>query len=43
MQMSKDGTMAKRLRTPDFKSEAEEVRWYEEHQDLLLSEFKYAG
>jgi predicted DNA binding CopG/RHH family protein len=30
----------KKLRTPQFKSEAEEARWYASNQDALLAEFE---
>ena len=35
--------MAKKLKAPEFKSEAEEARWYEKNQDLLLAEFQDAA
>jgi hypothetical protein len=35
--------MTKKLKTPEFKSEAEEVRWYERNQDAMLAHFKNAA
>lgn len=35
--------MAKKLKNPEFKSEAEEVRWYEKNLDALLAAFKDAA
>jgi predicted DNA binding CopG/RHH family protein len=34
---------AKKLKTPEFKSEAEEARWYSSNQDALLAEFENAA
>jgi predicted DNA binding CopG/RHH family protein len=36
-------SIAKKLQTPEFKSEADEARWYEKNQDVLLAEFKDAA
>lgn len=35
--------MMKTLKTPDFKSEAEEAAWWANNQDLLAEEFKQAA
>jgi predicted DNA binding CopG/RHH family protein len=43
MQSRKKNSVAKKLQTPEFKSEAEEARWYEKNQDALLAEFKDAA
>jgi hypothetical protein len=42
MQNRSNNSLAKKLQTPDFKSEADEARWYEKNHDALLSEFKGA-
>jgi predicted DNA binding CopG/RHH family protein len=36
-------SVTKKIKTPEFKSEAEEARWYEKNQDVLLAEFKDAA
>ena len=33
MQNRSNNSLAKKLQTPDFKSEADEARWYEKNQD----------
>jgi predicted DNA binding CopG/RHH family protein len=43
MQTRSKRAAAKKLKTPEFKSEAEEARWYEKNQDALLTEFKDAA
>ena len=43
MQNKNKRSIAKKLQTPEFKSEAEEARWYEKNQDVLLAEFKDAA
>jgi hypothetical protein len=43
MQNKNKRSIAKKLQTPEFKSEAEEARWYEKNQDSLLAEFKDAA
>jgi predicted DNA binding CopG/RHH family protein len=43
MQSRNKNSLAKKLQTPEFKSEAEEARWYEKNQDALLAEFKDAA
>jgi predicted DNA binding CopG/RHH family protein len=43
MQTRSKRSAAKKLKTPEFKSEAEEARWYEKNQDALLAEFKNAA
>jgi predicted DNA binding CopG/RHH family protein len=43
MQTRSKRSAAKKLKTPEFKSEAEEARWYEKNQDALLTEFKNAA
>jgi predicted DNA binding CopG/RHH family protein len=43
MQTKNKRSIAKKLPTPEFKSEAEEARWYEKNQDALLTEFKNAA
>lgn len=43
MQGRNKNSSAKKLQTPEFKSEAEEARWYEKNQDVLLAEFKDAA
>jgi predicted DNA binding CopG/RHH family protein len=43
MQSKNKGSAAKELKTPEFKSEVEEARWYEKNQDALLIEFKDAA
>jgi predicted DNA binding CopG/RHH family protein len=35
--------MPKALKTPEFKSEAEEALWWESNQSLLLKEFEQAA
>jgi hypothetical protein len=35
--------MATKKRLEDCKTEAEEVRWFEDNQDLLLKKFKQAA
>ena len=35
--------MAQHLKTPEFKSEAEEARWRDNNSDLLLNEFEAAA
>lgn len=40
MQNKNKRSIAKKIQTPEFKSEAEEARWYEKNQDSLLTEFK---
>jgi predicted DNA binding CopG/RHH family protein len=35
--------VTKKLLTPEFKSEAEEARWYPANQDALVAEFKDAA
>jgi predicted DNA binding CopG/RHH family protein len=35
--------MAQQLKTPEFKSEAEEARWWDNNPDLLLKEFETAA
>jgi predicted DNA binding CopG/RHH family protein len=36
-------SMSKELKTPEFKSEAEEAQWYASNHDALLSEFQNAA
>jgi hypothetical protein len=36
-------SIVKKRPTPEFKSEAQEARWYEKNQDALLAEFKDAA
>jgi predicted DNA binding CopG/RHH family protein len=43
MQTRSKRSAAKKLKTPEFKSEAEEARWYEKNPDALLTEFKDAA
>lgn len=43
MQSRNKNSLAKKLQTPEFKSEAEEARWYEKNQDALLDEFENAA
>jgi predicted DNA binding CopG/RHH family protein len=43
MQNKNKRSIAKKLQTPELKSEAEEARWYEKNQDALLTEFKNAA
>jgi predicted DNA binding CopG/RHH family protein len=43
MQNKSKRSTAKKLLTPEFKSEAQEARWYEKNQDALLVEFKDAA
>jgi predicted DNA binding CopG/RHH family protein len=43
MQKKNKRAIAKKLPTPEFKSEAEEARWYEKNQGALLAEFKDAA
>jgi predicted DNA binding CopG/RHH family protein len=43
MQTKNKRSIAKKLPTPESKSEAEEARWYEKNQDALLTEFKNAA
>jgi predicted DNA binding CopG/RHH family protein len=43
MQNKSKRSTAKKLLTPEFKSEAQEARWYEKNQDALLAEFKDAA
>jgi predicted DNA binding CopG/RHH family protein len=43
MQSKNKRSIAKKLQTPEFKSEADEARWYEKNQDVLLAEFKDAA
>ena len=43
MQSKNKRSIAKKLQTPEFKSEADEARWYEQNQDVLLAEFKEAA
>ena len=43
MQSKNKRSMAKNLKTPEFKSEAEEAGWYAANQDSLLTEFKDAA
>jgi predicted DNA binding CopG/RHH family protein len=43
MQNKNKRSTAKKLQTPEFKSEAAEARWYEKNQDSLLAEFKDAA
>lgn len=35
--------MEKLIKTPEFKDESEEARWWAEHQSAVLSEFKRAA
>ena len=42
MQNKSKRSIVKELQTPEFKSGAEEARWYEKNQDALLAEFKGA-
>lgn len=35
--------MSKKLETPEFKSEAEEAKWWAGNQELLLKEFEAAA
>ena len=43
MQNKNKRSIAKKLQTPEFKSEMDEARWYEKNQDSLLAEFKDAA
>jgi predicted DNA binding CopG/RHH family protein len=43
MQTKNKRSIVKKLQTPEFKSEADEARWYEKNQDVLLAEFKEAS
>jgi predicted DNA binding CopG/RHH family protein len=43
LRRSRLNSLAKKLQTPEFKSDAEEARWYEKNQDSLLTEFKDAA
>lgn len=43
MQSKNKRPIAKKLQTPKFKSEADEARWYEKNQDVLLAELKDAA
>jgi hypothetical protein len=43
MQNKNKRLIAKKLQTPEFKSKADEARWYEKNQDVLLAEFKDAA
>jgi predicted DNA binding CopG/RHH family protein len=43
MQNKSKRSIVKELQTPEFKSGAEEARWYEKNQDALLAEFKDAA
>lgn len=43
MQSKSKRLETKKLSTPEFKSEAEEARWYETNQDSLLDAFKNAA
>jgi predicted DNA binding CopG/RHH family protein len=43
MQSKNKRSIAKKIKTPDFKSEAEEARWYAANQDTLLSDFQDAA
>ena len=43
MQNRKTPAMNNTLKTPDFKSEAEEATWFDNNQDELLEQFKQAA
>ena len=43
MQSKNKRSIAKKLQTPEFKSEGEEATWYAANQDALLSEFTDAA
>jgi predicted DNA binding CopG/RHH family protein len=43
MQSKNKRSVVKKLRTPEFRSEAEEARWYAANQDALLAEFQDAA
>lgn len=43
MQDRSKRSVVTKLQTPGFKREADEARWYEKNQDLLLAEFKDAA
>lgn len=43
MQSKKQRSTVKKLKTPEFKNEAEEAGWYAANQDTLLAEFQDAA
>jgi predicted DNA binding CopG/RHH family protein len=43
MQSKNKRSIVKKVQIPEFKSEADEARWYEKNQDALLAEFKDAA
>jgi predicted DNA binding CopG/RHH family protein len=43
MQSKKKRSIVKKLKTPEFKNEADEARWYPANQDALLAEFQNAA